>query len=65
MAFGFLYVCFTTKATLAFWLNYKAQEAMESFAFPDKIKMTKYLIPFIFMTSSFYGKLHIVQLCIC
>ena len=38
MAFGFLYVCFTTKATLPFWLNYKAQEAMESFAFPDKIK---------------------------
>ena len=23
---------------------------MESFAFPDKIKMTKYFIPFIFMT---------------
>ena len=40
------------------------QEAMESFAFPDKIKMTKYFIPFIFMTSSFYGKLYIVQLCI-
>ena len=38
---------------------------MESFAFPDKIKMTKYFIPFIFTTQSFYGKLHIVQLCYC
>ena len=34
---------------------------MESLAFPDKINMNKNLIPFIFMTPSFYGKLHIVQ----
>ena len=37
----------------------KIQEAMESFAFPDKIKMTKYFTPFIFMTS-FYVKSHII-----
>ena len=28
---------------------------MESFAFPDKIKMTKYFIPSIFMTHHFMG----------
>ena len=35
------------------------QEAMESFAFPGKTKMTSF-IPFIFVNPLFYGQLHIV-----
>ena len=43
--------------------DYKGQEAMESFTFPDKIRMNIFF-PFD-MTPLFHGKLHLVQLCYC